>query len=145
MSGAMESLSGCQYIPIQSSASRWTNGWHVCSPQLSKANPLEEHKHLLTQRLEQSTKKRRPLGRKLREVLVIVLQDYQKSQSCKFKALRTLNTPYETLRSFVYSTRQMAGIILTPRGHGKWLADGQGRAALCWPDVGEWQHAPTGP
>src|SRR6266480_3446526 len=76
MSGAMESISGCQYIPIQSSASRWTNGLHVCSPQLSRANPLEEHKHLLTQRLEQRTKKRQPLGRKLREVLVIVLQDY---------------------------------------------------------------------
>jgi hypothetical protein len=44
---------------------------------LSKANPLEEHKHLLTQRLEQRTKKRRPLCRKLREVLVIVLQDYR--------------------------------------------------------------------
>ena len=40
---------------------------------------------------------------------------------------------------------QMAGIILTPRGHGKWLADGQGRAALRWPNVGEWQYAPAGP
>jgi hypothetical protein len=28
-----------------------------------------------------------------------------KSRSWKFNALRTLNTPYETLRTFVYSTR----------------------------------------
>src|SRR5215471_2969208 len=35
---------------------------------------------------------------------------------------------------------QMAGIIPTPGGHGKWLAHGQGRAALCWPNVGERQH-----
>src|SRR5881392_1087412 len=77
MCGAIGSMSGCQCIPIQSSPSRWTNALHVYCPRLSRTNLLEGLQHLRMQRLSQRTKKRQPLCRKPREVLVIVLQDYQ--------------------------------------------------------------------
>src|SRR4029450_2191312 len=76
MSGAIGSISGFQYIPIQCSPSKWTSGLHGCCPRLSRTSPKAGPKPHLLSRRQKGTKKRPTRCRKLLEVLVIVLQDY---------------------------------------------------------------------
>src|SRR5215475_4621806 len=115
MSGAIGSISGCQCMPILSSPSKWTNGLHGCWPRLSRTNLLAGPKPHLLSRGEKSAKKRQPLCRKPREVLVIVLQDYPRFISIDIRFMPGIGTPGPFGVFLIHKTSKVYAGVVQPK------------------------------